>query len=198
MTFSFSQNISFNLRVICTFHYFSSAVSCNNFLVMKIVFFSDVLEKDAEGTADLLLFFDQLFDSCNGLTPYAFHPKIYRCAIGASNPHFQLWEQAEKVLDSMRYILPNTEKIYRPESLDKWNYSLNSMRNVTKVLKKNKIKFVPSRNFNLDALTNMMQILKAVNNDPASVYCEKTEGHVLDQNILRIVLEEDEGYFEIV
>lgn len=145
-----------------------------------------------------MLFFDQLFDTCNGLTPYAFQTKQYRCAISTSNPHFQFWELAEKILDSMRFTISDTEKIYRPDSLDKWTYSLNSLKSVTKILKKYKIKFVPSRNFNLDSLTNMMQILKAVNNDPASVYCEKTEGQILDQRILRIVLEEDEGYFEIV
>lgn len=47
-------------------------------------------------------------------------------------------------------------------------------------------------------LTNMMQILKALNNEVSNIYCETIQGDKFDQNILRLVLGEDEGYFEIV
>lgn len=98
----------------------------------------------------------------------------------------------------MCFTLPDSEKVYRPECLDKWAFSLNGMKHVTKVLKKSKIKYVPSRYFNLDALTNLMHVLRDVNDDQTKVYCEKTEGEILDENILRRVLEDCEGYYEIV
>lgn len=92
------------------------------------VYLLDQVSKEAQDTAELLLFFDVLFDSCNGTLPYAIQHKPYRCAISASNPHFKFWEQAEKILDSMRFVISETKKVLLPEALDKWTYTLKSFK----------------------------------------------------------------------
>lgn len=105
------------------------------------VYLLDQVSKEAQDTAELILFFGVFFDSCNGTLPYAIQHKPYRCAISASNPHFKFWEQAEKILDSMRFVISETKKVFRPEALDKWTYTLKSFKSISKTLKKFKIKY---------------------------------------------------------
>lgn len=61
------------------------------------------IEKEATDTADLLMFFDDLFDSVNGSYSNVKGGKIYRAAATPSLPHHKLWTESIKVLKPMNF-----------------------------------------------------------------------------------------------
>lgn len=72
-----------------------------------LIFAGIRIPQSAEGTADFLLFFDQLFDSVNGLSVNTTHGKLMRTAIRKNSPHHNFWSEAVSVLQLIKFIAAN-------------------------------------------------------------------------------------------
>ncbi|CAG4954875.1 unnamed protein product [Parnassius apollo] len=68
------------------------------------------IDKSSVETADLLLFFDDLFDSVNGSYSEIVGRKKYRAAVTSTSPHHNLWNYSIPILKSMKFFDPKCEK----------------------------------------------------------------------------------------
>lgn len=82
-----------------------------------------ILDPAANDTAELCLFFDQLFDSVNGSFSQVKDGKIYRTALKKGSPHHEFWNKALKILCSMVFVDPITKKKSagpQPRTIQNW------------------------------------------------------------------------------
>lgn len=148
-------------------------------------------------TAIILLFIDKLFDTCNADFEYQTIGKPYRDPVKTGSIHFQFWDSALEILDTMRFVNSETGLVHRPYCLDKWASTIQGLRNVWKIVHKSKMKYLETRRFNVDAINNMMQILKLLRKEAVQFYCESSDAPILDMNILKLVVATGYGYYEI-
>ncbi|KAF0748489.1 Uncharacterized protein FWK35_00021758 [Aphis craccivora] len=106
------QKIS-KMKVKCAAQVFSQRVSS----LMAFLASQKIIDVDARGTANLCLFFDQLFDSVNGSYNKIVDGKKYRTAITMKSNHFDLWEKSLPVLHSMVFIDSKSQKRQRPSTV---------------------------------------------------------------------------------
>lgn len=126
------------------------------------VFFSETgrLPKGSEDTADLLLFFDRLFDSVNGNYHKPATGKIYRSAVTPRSPHRTLWHKSLPTLKGMKFISKSGKRISVP-SLTSWVQSIESFIALTKYLHSAGLKSILLRNINQDPLENFFGAIRA-------------------------------------
>lgn len=73
------------------------------------------LNATAIGTAKIVKFFDNLFDSVNGNSVYPTRGKELRCALKVDSAHHTFFEEAKRILKNMYFKKENAE--YTPPSL---------------------------------------------------------------------------------
>jgi len=83
-----------------------------------------IIDVDPRGTANLCLFFDQLFDSVNGSYNKIVDGKKYRTAITMKSNHSDLWEKSLPVLHSMVFIDPKSQKRQTPLAVKNWKKTI--------------------------------------------------------------------------
>ncbi|CAI6351086.1 unnamed protein product [Macrosiphum euphorbiae] len=137
-----------------------------NFLASR-----DIMDVKAKDTADICLFFDQIFDSVNGNFHKVVDGKVYRTAVTKNSPHHQLWRNAIKVMETMHFVDSVTKQKCKsqPPTIKNWILTLKGFQNVVKVMNANGVHSLLLRNFNQDPLENMFGALRALgyrNNNP--------------------------------
>lgn len=111
-------------------------------------------------TADLILFFDKLFDSVNGNFHKPDLGKIYRCAVTRQSPHHRLWYKSLPVLKSMTFITKTGNRATVP-SLTSWVKSIEAFLALTKDLHSAGLKSILLRHINQDPLENFFGAIRA-------------------------------------
>ncbi|KAJ3639212.1 hypothetical protein Zmor_004081 [Zophobas morio] len=86
----------------------------------------DVLPKAAIGTANFILFVDKLFDSVNGSCIEPKDGKILRRATTAKTEHMLFWDEAIKVLQSIKFF--GRKKEFVPPTVTNWILSLRNLK----------------------------------------------------------------------
>ncbi|KAI4463197.1 thap-type zinc finger [Holotrichia oblita] len=142
------------MKVACATQVFSHCVAS----VMNLIRLSGTtaadgssLDKNAEGTAILLKFFDSLFDSFNGSQKLCTN-KPLKSYIKVGSPHFEFWSEAKKILSSM-YFIDDKNRRHVPPSIKNWIITINGLIAVVKGLPEG-ITFLKGRSFNQDPLEN--------------------------------------------
>ena len=107
------------------------------------------LDPQASDTADLLLFFDKLFDSVNGSSVKPLDGKKLRTAVTSKSIHNEFWNSCLPVLDSMHFSSPKSNNIITP-SLKNWKCSLRGLMYLWKSLQRKGFKYLSIRNLNQD------------------------------------------------
>ncbi|CAI6355418.1 unnamed protein product [Macrosiphum euphorbiae] len=126
---------------------FSQRVSSTmNFLASR-----NIISSDAQHTASLCLFFDNLFDSLNGNFDKVVDGKIYRTSVKKNSPHHQLWADSLKVLNTMRFVGRNGKNVSVP-TIRSWMTTIRAFQTLYKVLGSVGIKSLLPRNLNQDSL----------------------------------------------
>lgn len=118
------------------------------------------MEKSATETAELLIFFDKLFDSVNGNTLFSIDGKELKCAVSSSSGHILFWRNSRKALKNMYFINPKTNERVSPPSLKNWICSLAGMEELFKILKANDVSFFKPRFINQDPIENFFGQLR--------------------------------------
>ncbi|CAI6374112.1 unnamed protein product [Macrosiphum euphorbiae] len=139
--------------------------------IMAFLATQNILGDTAGDTAKFCLFFDKLFDSVNGNFDKVVDGKIYRTGVKKNSPYHKLWEESLKVLSTMKFVNPSTNKPCTPQppTLKNWIKTIRSFQNIFKTLNDNGIKVLLPRHLNQDALENLFGAIRALgyrNNNP--------------------------------
>lgn len=99
--------------------------------IFPLIFFlfpdKGILPEKCKDTADLLLFFDELFDSVNG--SYANKRKFSKLLLQAVKPnsaHHKKWMESKKILKSMKFYKGKT--IENVPTLNSWVWTLEGIQ----------------------------------------------------------------------
>ena len=88
---------------------------------------SAFIDPKAVDTADLLLLFDKMFDSVNGVLINPLRRKPLRCAISDRSKHISFWNSCYPILNSMFFFSENPPKKTVIPFLKYWVSSLRSL-----------------------------------------------------------------------
>ncbi|XP_045504408.1 uncharacterized protein LOC123701039 [Colias croceus] len=122
-------------------------------------------------TAEVVEFFDELFDSVNCYPGGATKGKM-RKAVKINSPHIQFWTEAIKKLKEIKFedtsskiaLQSGKPRLVRVPSVDGWITTLESFIRITKILfEKYAVKYYYPRNINQDPLENFFGRVRALN-----------------------------------
>lgn len=117
-----------------------------------------------KNTAEVVSFFDDLFDSVNGTSIYSKKSKgkPLRSAVTKASPHQQFWTSAVKKLKCIKFIDHEGKETSVP-SLKNWITTLESYKRVWQFLNKKNITIMRPRYFNSDPIENFFGQVRAYN-----------------------------------
>lgn len=114
-----------------------------------------ILPIECKETADVLLFFDKLFDSVNGGFGKKKHAKPLLGAATPNSVHHKFWKEAIKTLKSMEYINNKSLAHKHVPTLKNWIWTLEGIQMLLKKIKnKYEISSIWLRHLNQDPLEN--------------------------------------------
>lgn len=131
----------------------------------KYISFSEkgILPKECTGTADILLFFVELFDSINGSyenSKKRSGKELLRQLTPSSN-HEKVWNNAKKVLSSMKF-LTNAGKECTPPSITNFLKTIKNIQYLKeKLFKEFNLKSIWLTHFNQDPLENFFGCIRS-------------------------------------
>lgn len=121
-----------------------------------------ILSRECEDTANLLLFFDKLFDSVNG-SFINYKKRAGKPLLGPvtlNSAHKGVWTEAKNVLNSMRFICNNRSGLV--QSITNWLLTIENIEYIVRVLsKKNNLTSLWMRHFNQDPLENFFGCIRS-------------------------------------
>jgi hypothetical protein len=115
----------------------------------------------ATETADLLLFFDKLFDSVNGSFKHLSPGKELRSVVTQKSKHVFFWKSCLPVISSTFFTLPNSRGPVKPPCLKNWIFSLRGLIYLTPQLLKKKNRYFAPRRFNQDPVENFFSCIRS-------------------------------------
>ncbi|XP_074040845.1 uncharacterized protein [Leptinotarsa decemlineata] len=119
-------------------------------------------EGNVEDTAELLYFFDRLFDSVNGSTKLPDRGKCLRAGLTDESDHLDFWNrEALPLLDTMQFQKRSPRDQSRPPSLKNWSFILKNMKSIWSVLKSEDFSDLLTRRLNQDPLENAFGQLRS-------------------------------------
>lgn len=116
------------------------------------------LDKESTDTADLLMFFDDLFDSVNGSYSTVRNGKIYRTAVTATSRHHKLWNDSLRILKTMKFVNANNQGVV--PSLLNWVKTIENFKRLVKYLHNKGITSLLLRNINQDPIENFFGAIR--------------------------------------
>lgn len=134
-------------------------------------------EKKGRDTAEIILFFDQLFDSVNGHTLKP--EKLLRVAVSDNSPHFAFWKKAIKRLRNMRFVNQKDKNpITRSTILNDWISTIQGFRKLWIILKGYGFKYFKPRMLNQDPLEHFFGQIRSLGERNISPTCAEFESSV--------------------
>lgn len=142
-------------------------------------------EKKGRDTAEIILFFDRLFDSVNGHTLKPEKP--LRVAISHNSPHFPFWERAIKRLQRMRFVDRKDKNQLRDSHILKnWISTIRGLRKLWITLKTHEFKCLKPRILNQDCLRHFFGQIRSFgmrNTNPTCMEFESSFKTLLLNNL---------------
>lgn len=137
---------------------------------ITIIFFitgkHNQLPPTAAGTAEFLLFFDQLFDSVNSVQVNTETGKELRGALTEKSPHHEFWVKALNIIDLIKFIKKGKPTVI--PSLKNWTTTIKEIKYLLEKLKKD-FSFLCLPNLNQDPNENFFSAIRGHgfrNNNP--------------------------------
>ena len=120
------------------------------------------MPEECKQTADILIFFDELFDSLNGSQQNS-KKRSGKPLLGPLTPnsaHSEVWAKAKKVLSTMKFEKNN--KTVSVPSVNNWLHTIHNIEYLRDVLsEKHKLKSIWLRHFNQDPLENFFGAIRS-------------------------------------
>ncbi|KAF2889241.1 hypothetical protein ILUMI_16932 [Ignelater luminosus] len=152
------------MKVFCASQVFSPRVAAGMKCMSRLSAVAPdecTIDPKASQTAELLLFFDKLFDSVNGHDVRPQVGKELRSAITSKSQHIQFWDAAIDILRSMYFKSPNSNQKSAPPSLKNWIFSLRGLKCIWKRLQEDGFKYLLPRRLNQDPLENFFRCIRS-------------------------------------
>lgn len=123
-----------------------------------------VVSPTLKNTAEIVAFFDDLFDSVNGASTYSAKSKgkPLRRAVTETSPHHRFWEEAIQKLKELRFVDKNGKETSVP-SLKNWVTTLESYQRLWQFYKSKNVKIMRPRYYNSDPIENFFGQVRAYN-----------------------------------
>ncbi|XP_044586824.1 uncharacterized protein LOC123266582 [Cotesia glomerata] len=121
-------------------------------------------------TAEILNFFNDLFDSINGSPRHIKTTAPLRATVTADSPHHEFWARSKYFLGQLRFLDPkNTKRKASVPTLDNWKLNVEGFMKLWKILSRYEFKEFSPRNFNQDDLESTFGWLrqKSCNKKPS-------------------------------
>lgn len=141
------------------------------FLTHTYIYFTDkeILPKEAKDTADVLLFFDKLFDSMNGSFSKNKNAKELLGPVRPNSGHHKFWADAKIMLKNMKFVNKKGKDVSVP-SINNWVWTLDGLETLVKKLQhENHITSLWMRHLNQDPIENFFGEIRSHgcrNNNP--------------------------------
>ncbi|XP_074033220.1 transposable element P transposase [Leptinotarsa decemlineata] len=120
------------------------------------------LPAEAEHTADLILFLDELFDSLNVSRKSKPEAKRLKCALTSNSGHSKFWKEALPLITRMRYFSLQKNKFILPPTLKNLHFTLRGFLYLKNIpLTKFDFKYILTAAFNQDALENFFSYIRS-------------------------------------
>ena len=134
---------------------------------------------EARQTAQLLKFFDTLFDSFNGGKTISQPMKVLRGPATSTSRHLQVWRSAIKTIESMSYIKSEGSKQkIKPEVLKNFVSTLRGFINIHhRLLGNEDITSFPTRRFNQDPIENFFGQIRQHGGRNVNPTCRAFQGY---------------------
>lgn len=131
--------------------------------IFILYLFSDEgkLPQESKETADLLMIFDDLFDSVNGNFNKVVNGKIYRAAVTRTSPHHKLWKDSLPILKSMKFTGIISNKSTNVPSLSSWLKTIQNFQALSLHMHKLGVNSLLLRHFNQDPIENFFGAIRA-------------------------------------
>ncbi|KAL1492871.1 hypothetical protein ABEB36_011048 [Hypothenemus hampei] len=126
---------------------------------MNFVIENGKLPATAQGTAEFALFFDNLFDSCNGISNFPLEGKPLRRTVTSETCHLEFWRKAQKILETLKFV-DNKGKIVDVPSIRGWIQTIYGLRRIWLDLDKDLFKFLSPRYLNQDCIENFFGCIR--------------------------------------
>ncbi|KAJ6642587.1 DNA transposase THAP9 [Pseudolycoriella hygida] len=174
---------------------FSGTVGRNMYLCWK----RNVFKNNCIGTAAILLFFNELFDSVNGGDVP--DPETLTGALTVKSKHFDFWDYAIRMLESMKFSDNlKTGKPNRSNVFKHFTSTLKGIRRISERLFEAGIQSISLRRWNQDGLENHFGIIRSLcgsNTKPnardfRSAYSTSIINNLLTDNSLNANCEPDD------
>ncbi|CAK1602844.1 unnamed protein product [Parnassius mnemosyne] len=126
----------------------------------------NILPAECMQTADVILFFDELFDSLNGSFENSKkrRGKNLLLAVTPKSDHSIVWSKAKKVLSTMKFTSngkSNDKHVIVP-TINNWLHTINNVEYlIQKLFNEYNIKSVWMRHFNQDPLENFFGMIRS-------------------------------------
>lgn len=131
----------------------------------EIYLFTDkgIIPEETKNTADILLFFDKLFDSLNG--SFGKRKKHGKPLLGPATPtsiHHKTWNDSKVMLKNMKFINPRTSNNEYVPTLNNWVWTLEGTELLLKKIQtKYGITSVWLRHLNQDPIENFFGSIRS-------------------------------------
>jgi hypothetical protein len=145
------------------------------------------LDPAASDTSELLLFFDQLFDSVNGSQFKSQDGKTLRSAVTDATNHIPFCESSIVTLKSMYFTAPGSTKPVRTQSSKNWIFTFQSFIYLWRKVRSIGFKFLTPRALNQDPLENFFSCVRgygAANSKPTPTSLVHTTKALLVNNLV--------------
>ncbi|RVE51568.1 hypothetical protein evm_003700 [Chilo suppressalis] len=114
-----------------------------------------ILPEACRDTADLLLFFDKLFDSVNGSYKKNIHSKPLLGPVKEKSIHHKVWNDAKSIIKTMKFVNKDTGKVESVPTLTNWVWTLDNIQVLLTKLKSDYgVTSVWMRHLNQDPIEN--------------------------------------------
>ncbi|CAH0717089.1 unnamed protein product, partial [Brenthis ino] len=147
-----------------------------------------LLPKECQDTADIIIFFDELFDSMNGsfLNSSKRSGKQLLQPLTPSSLHNQIWRKAKQILKTMKFISKEGKVCVVP-SISNWLLTIENMECLrNKLFYEYNLKSIWCRHFNEDPLENFFGSVRSHgyrNNSPSCAGFEAAFASLLVNNL---------------
>lgn len=151
--------------------------------------------REGADTAEILEFFNDLFDSFNGDSPLAPNQPPLRSVVTANSPHHKFWQDAKEKLLRMQYVDPTTlRKPKNPcQAIASWIQTIEGCQKLWELLKQKGFEEFKPKYISQDPLENFFGSIRALGSRNINPSCWQFTGNFKTLLICNVSKEDRQG-----